>query len=64
VTISYAIKGAVDATGLSATYLTRAINDGRLPATKSGKDSDGNPSGKWIILASDLEAFVKGLVEA
>jgi len=59
--ISYSIKGAVDATGLSASYIKRAIDSGELVAMKSGKDSDGNPSGKWLILAADLETFVLGL---
>lgn len=62
--ISYSLKGAAEATGLSPKTLERAIKNKRLPAGKSTIDEDGNPSGVWVIRADDLRAFVDELVEA
>jgi hypothetical protein len=62
--ISYSLKGAAAATGLSPSTLERAIKAGRLRAKKSSEDADGNPVGTWVILASALKSYVDGLVDA
>lgn len=62
--LSYSITGASVATGLSPSYLDRAIKTGALRAKKSGRDKDGNPTGKHVILHADLEAYLDGLVDA
>ena len=62
--ISYDLKGAAEVTGLSQSYFKRAIEEGELKAKRSGVDADGNPVGKYVIKATDLKAFVDGLVDA
>jgi hypothetical protein len=62
--ISYDLKGAAEATGLSESYLKRMVQDGELKSKRSNVDADGNPVGKYIIFATDLKAFVDGLVDA
>lgn len=62
--ISYSLKGAAAATGLSASALERAIKSGHLRAKKSSTDADGNPTGVWVIPATSLQAYVDGLVDA
>jgi hypothetical protein len=62
--ISYSLKMAAAATGLSETYLKARIGDGTLKAKRSGENSDGEPAGKYLVLARDLEAFVAELVDA
>lgn len=62
--LSYSIAGAAAATGLSPSYLDRAIKAGALRAKKSGRDEDGQPTGKHVILARDLETYLDGLVDA
>ena len=64
VPFSYSIAGAVTATGLSKSHLERAIRSGELKAKKSSKDSEGEPKGKYVILARDLEAYLEGLADA
>ena len=61
--LSYSMKGAVDATGLSKSYLDRAIRSGKLKAKRSG-GTESDPAGNYVILAADLEAFLAGLVDA
>lgn len=61
--LSYSMKGAVDATGLSKSYLDRAIRSGKLKAKRSG-GTENDPAGNYVILAADLEAFLAGLVDA
>jgi len=63
-TLSYSVATATAATGLSRSHLERAIAAGRLKARKSSKDEDGEPTGKYVILAADLQAYLEGLVEA
>lgn len=63
-TLAYSISGAVGATGLSKAHLERAIKAGKLRAKKSSRDKDGEPVGKYVILARDLEAYLDGLVDA
>lgn len=62
--ISYSITGAASATGLSRSYLNRAICAGRLRAKKSGIDADGQPVGNWVITAASLSDFIEGLADA
>ena len=62
--ISYSMRDAVAATGLSRSTLERAIGTGALRAKKSGRDTDGNPAGVWVIPADSLRAFIDGLVDA
>lgn len=62
--LSYSIAGAIGATGLSKSHLERAIKSGELKAKKSSKDKEGEPVGKYVILARDLQAYLEGLVDA
>jgi excisionase family DNA binding protein len=62
--LAYSIATAVEATGLSKSHLDRAIRAGELKAHKSGRDEDGEPVGKWVILARDLNAYLDSLPEA
>lgn len=61
--LSYSITTAVLATGFSRTHLTDAINKGELKARRSSKDDKGEPQGKWVILAADLQAYLAALPE-
>lgn len=51
--LSYSIKQACSMTGVGQTKIYEAINQGLLPARKYGR--------RTLILASDLEAFLKNL---
>jgi len=62
--LAYSVTTATAATGLSKSHLERAIKSGHLRARKSGVDEGGEPVGKYVILASDLLAYLEGLVEA
>lgn len=62
--LSYSVKGAALATGLSETRVKQAIHAGELKARKSTVDENGDPAGKYVILHADLSAFVDGLVTA
>lgn len=62
--LSFSIVGAAAATGLSRSYLDRAIKSGDLPAKKSSRNDDGQPTGKWLILTRDLESFLERLADA
>lgn len=61
--LAYSIRTAVEATGLSKTHLTDAINRGELKARRSSRTEDGEPQGKWVILAADLDAYLAALPE-
>lgn len=63
-TLAYSIQGAAEASGLSVSALDRAIRAGKLRAKSSSEDADGNPNGKRIILATELQAYLDGLVDA
>ena len=63
-TLAYSIAGAVAATGLSKSHLERAIRTGELRAKKSGRDKDGEPTGKYVILAAELDRYLTELVDA
>lgn len=62
--ISYNVRGAVAASGLSESRLKKAIADGELRVKKSGKTEDGEPAGTRIILHSELVKFLEGLADA
>lgn len=62
--LSYSMNGAIAATGFSRSYLERAIRSGKLRAKKSTQTEDGEPTGSWVILHSDLEDYLNGLVDA
>lgn len=61
--ISYSIRTAAEATGLSQSHLKRVIGEGLLKAKRSS-ERDGEPVGKYVILARDLEAYIGELVDA
>lgn len=62
--LAYSIQSAAAASGLSVSALDRAIRSGKLRAKSSSEDDDGNPNGKRLILASELQAYLDGLVDA
>lgn len=66
--LSYSIAGACAATGLSRSQLLRAIHSGELKAKKSnrvkGGDNAGEPIGKFVIRAVDLDAYLEDLPDA
>lgn len=64
IALAYSVVRATEVTGLSKSHLERAIRAGQLKAKKSGKDKKGEPVGKYVILARDLEAYLEGLVDA
>jgi hypothetical protein len=62
--LSYSIKEAVEASGLSATHLDTAIRKGLLKTRRTAKDDEtGAVSGKRVILARDLSAYLENLPE-
>lgn len=63
-TLSFSIKTAAEATSLSPQSIERAIKSGALKARKSSRNEKGEPTGKYLILARDLERYLDGLVEA
>lgn len=62
--LSYSVQTAVAATGLSKSHLEREIKAGRLKAKKSSQSADGEPTGKHVILAADLAAYLDALADA
>lgn len=62
--LSYSVKGAASATGVSEDTIYRAIRSGRLRAKKSNENDDGDGTGKTLILRRDLEAWLEHLVDA
>lgn len=62
--LSYTVATAAEATGLSKAHITAAIKGGQLAARRSGVNSDGEPAGKYVIFARDLEAWLEGLAAA
>lgn len=59
--LAYSIKTASKATGLSGRYLIMAIRRGALRAKRSCFGFSGEPAGKWVILAAELQAFLASL---
>lgn len=62
--IAYSIKGAADALGVSTSHIDRLIRTGAIKAKFTAEDEDGNPAGKRLILASELQRYAEGLVDA
>lgn len=62
--LSYTLKTAAEATGLTTTTLSRAIKAGSLVAKRTSKAADGEPTGSYVILAADLKAWLEALVSA
>lgn len=62
--LSYSLASAAAATSLSRSQLDRAIRAGHLRAKRSSVAEDGEPTGKYVILASELERYLESLVDA
>ena len=62
--LSYTLKGAAAASGLSTTHLQQAVHSGQLRAKRSNRDSDGEGVGRYLILRRELEAYLEGLPDA
>ena len=63
--LSYSLKSAAEATGLSESHLKQVIGKGLLKAKRTAVDAaSGEPAGKYIIFARDLEAYLTELVDA
>lgn len=58
--ISYDLKAAAAATGLSISHFKRAISTGELKAKRSNDAEDAKWS-KLLVKASDLEAYIDAL---
>jgi hypothetical protein len=61
---AYSITGAIAATGLSKSHLMCAIRTGELKVKKSSRDEQGEPTGKFVILAAELDRYLEGLPDA
>lgn len=62
--LSYSIKEAAAATGLSASHIDRAIRAGDLKVRRTKRDDEtGEVAGNRVILASALEAYLQNLPE-
>lgn len=62
--LSYSLSGAAAASGMSKSYIEKAIRTGRLRAKRSSTDDEGKPVGNYVILHSSLEAFLAELADA
>lgn len=62
--LSYTISTAAAATGLSTKTISRAIKSGALPAKRSSRADDGEPTGSYLILADSLTAWLDSLPDA
>lgn len=62
--LSYTYKTAAEATGLTVATLSRAVKSGHLRAKRSGVTEDGEPTGSYVILAADLQAWLESLAAA
>lgn len=62
--LSYNVKEAAEATGLSQDTVKRAIRSGDLKAQKSGKDKGGEPVGKYVIQVHHLKDWLDGMAAA
>lgn len=62
--LSYTLKTAAEATGLTTATISRAIKGGKLQAKRSGLTDDNLPAGSYVILAADLQAWLEGLTAA
>ena len=63
--LAYNKAEAAAACGVSIDTIVRAIHAGTLRAAKSSKHPEtGEPTGRYIILAADLQAWLDGLAAA
>lgn len=62
--LSYSKDGAAEASGVSKQTIDRAIKAGKLRAKRTSETKDGTPSGRVLILASDLSSWLESLVDA
>jgi hypothetical protein len=62
--LAYSKAGAAAAAGVSTKTLERAIGAGRLRAKKSSESADGEPTGRVVILAADLQSWLESLADA
>lgn len=62
--LAFTREEAATACGVSLRTIIRAINTGALKAKRSSRDDDGNPTGKYLILADDLRAWLDSLEAA
>jgi excisionase family DNA binding protein len=62
--LSYTIRTASEATGLSAKTIDRAIKSGKLRSKRSGETKDGEPTGSYVILADELQTWLENLRDA
>ena len=62
--LAFNTKEAAAATGLSEDTIKRAIRSGALKASKSSINADGDPTGRFVILAAELQAWLEGLEAA
>lgn len=62
--LSYTFKTAAEATGLTTTTLSRAVKKGALVAKRTSVAADGEPTGSYVILAADLQAWLESLAAA
>lgn len=61
--LAYSVAEAAAATGFSISHLDRAIRAGHLRIKWSDEDQDGNGTGKRVILATALAAYLEGLTD-
>lgn len=61
--LAYSIRTAAESTGLSKTHLIDAIKAGELKTRRSSVDGSGEPQGKYVILAGDLQKYLAALPE-
>lgn len=62
---AYTREEAAAECSVSVDTIKRAINKGALKGKRSGpKDEQGNPTGKYLILEKDLDAWLEGLEAA
>lgn len=57
-------RDAAKTAGVSIDTLTRAIATGALKAKRSGKDAQGNGTGKYLVSRQALEEWFSGLADA
>lgn len=62
--LAYSLSAAAEETSLSEWSLRRAIDAGDLKAKRSSTNEKGDPTGKHLILADDLDAYLRGLADA
>lgn len=59
--LAFSVTQAAEASGLSTSHLDRAIKSGQLKAKRTSTNEKGDPVGKRVILAGDLEAYLSNL---